>query len=188
MGWRDWLRRGSAEDSWITQWRTEWAAAVEAPEATTAAALRARIDAASAAAPPAAGADDRFEMEREMLDGLDAVVELNAGLASGGPEAILTGHRAVGTDRCYFSAPVSLPDDPAQPSGTLLLTNVRAIFVGGARAVTIPWHAIGRVFPQNRDLILIRSDREDLQRFRCNTFADAMRAAGLARHLSKRRV
>jgi hypothetical protein len=81
-----------------------------------------------------------------------------------------------------------VPDDPAQPSGTLLLTNIRAVFVGGARAVAIPWHAVGRAMPQNRDLVLIRSDREDLHRFRCNTFADAMRGACLARYLSKRRV
>jgi hypothetical protein len=54
--------------------------------------------------------------------------------------------------------------------------------------VTVPWHAVGRSFPQNRDLVLIRTDREDLHRFRCNSFADAMRAAFLARHLSKRRV
>jgi hypothetical protein len=83
---------------------------------------------------------------------------------------------------------VSLPDDPAQPSGTLLLTNIRAIFIGGSRAVTVPWHAVGRSFPQNRDLVLIRTDREDLHRFRCNSFADALRGAFLARHLSKRRV
>jgi hypothetical protein len=123
-----------------------------------------------------------------MLEGLEAVLELGNTVAARGPETIVTGHRAVGADRCYFSAPVSLPDDPGQPSGTLLLTNLRAIFIGGSRAVTVPWHAVGRSFPQNRDLVLIRTDREDLHRFRCNSFADAMRAAFLARHLSKRRV
>jgi len=181
MGWFDWLRRGGAEDAWTRAWRTDWAAAVEHPDAATAAALRARLD--------AAGPDDeRLEIEREMLEGLDAVVELGAALDGHGPEPIATGHRAVGADRCYFSAPVSVPDDPAQPSGTLLLTEIRAIFIGGARAMTIPWHAVARAVPQNRDLVLIRSDQQDLHRFRCNTFADAMRAARLARHLSKRRV
>ena len=184
MGWFDWLRRGSAEDAWIAEWRKAWTAAVEHPDAAAAAALRVRLDAAG----PLGSNDERFEIEREMLEGLDAVVELGATLEARGPEVIPTGHRAVGSDRCYFSAPVSVPDDPTQPSGTLLLTNVRAIFVGGARAVTIPWHAVGRAFPQNRDLVLIRGDQQNLHRFRCNSFADAMRAACLARHVSKRRV
>jgi hypothetical protein len=181
MGWFDWWRRNGAGDAWTRQWTKDWAAAVEQPHRAAAAALRARLE--------AAGPDDeRFEIEREMLEGLEAVVELGAAVAARGPETIATGHRAVGADRCYFSAPVSVPDDPAQPSGTLLLTNVRAIFVGGSRALTIPWHAVGRSFPQDRDLVLVRTDREDLHRFRCNSFADAMRAALLARHLSKRRV
>jgi len=181
MGWFDWWRRNGAGDSWTRQWKRDWEAALDRPDAAAAAALRTRLE--------AAGLDDeRFEIEREMLEGLEAVVELGTAVAEHGPETIVTGHRAVGTDRCYFSAPVSVPDDSAQPSGTLLLTNVRAIFVGGSRAVTIPWHAVGRSFPQNRDLVLVRSDREDLHRFRCNSFGDAMRAAVLARHLSKRRV
>jgi hypothetical protein len=181
MGWFDWLRRKGAEDPWAQAWKKDWAAAAAAPDRVKAAALRARLD--------EAGPDDeRFEIEREMLEGLEAAVELGATLETHGPPAIVTGHRAVGSDRCYFSAPVSVPDDPAQPSGTLLLTNVRAIFVGGPRAVILPWHLVGRTFPQNRDLVLVRGDRPDLLRFRCNTFADAMRAAALARHLSKRRV
>lgn len=181
MGWFDWWRSNGAAEAWTRQWKKEWAAAVEASDAATAAALRARLEAAGLE-------DERFEIEREMLEGLEAVLELEATVAARGPETIVTGHRAVGADRCYFTAPVSLPDDPAQPSGTLLLTNLRAIFIGGSRAVTVPWHAVGRSFPQNRDLVLIRTDREDLHRFRCNSFADAMRAAFLARHLSKRRV
>ncbi|HEU4925518.1 MAG TPA: hypothetical protein VFT24_00635 [Vicinamibacterales bacterium] len=181
MGWFDWWRSNGAAEAWTRHWKKDWAAAVEDPDAATAAALRARLE--------AAGLDDeRFEIEREMLEGLEAVLELGNTVAARGPETIVTGHRAVGADRCYFSAPVSLPDDPGQPSGTLLLTNLRAIFIGGSRAATVPWHAVGRSFPQNRDLVLIRTDREDLHRFRCNSFADAMRAAFLARHLSKRRV
>ena len=181
MGWFDWLRRGSADDAWTQDWKKAWEAAVERPDAAQAAALRARLE--------QAGIDDeRFEIEREMLEGLDAVLELELALDGRDPETIVTGHRAVGTDRCYFSAPASLPDDPAQPAGTLLLTNVRAIFVGGSRAVTVPWHAVARVLPQNRDLVLIRADQQNLYRFRCNTFADALRAAFLARRLSKRRV
>ena len=183
MGWFDWFRRNGAEEAWARQWKTDWAAAIEAPDAARAAELRARLDAAGPTD------DERFEIEREMLEGLEAVIELGQALATRGPDPIATGHRAVGADRCFFSAPASRPDDPGQPSGTLLLTNTRAIFIGGSRALTIPWHAVGRAFPQNRDLVLIRTDREDLHRFRCNSFADALRAAQLARHLvSKRRL
>jgi hypothetical protein len=106
MGWLEWLRRGSAEDSWARQWKTDWAAAVEHPDATTAAALRARLE--------AAGADDeRYEIEREMLQGLEAVVELSTSFDSHGPEPIATGHRAVGADRCFFSAYRMIPPSRA---------------------------------------------------------------------------
>ena len=55
--------------------------------------------------------------------------------------------------------------DPYKPFDNLpdersTILTVRAVFVGGSRAVTIPWHAVGRSFPQNRDLVLVRSDRE----------------------------
>jgi hypothetical protein len=54
--------------------------------------------------------------------------------------------------------------------------------------MTIPWHGVGRVLPQNRDLVLIRTDRQDLHRFRCNSFGEAMRAAFLSQQLAKRRI
>jgi hypothetical protein len=184
MGWFSWLTRSNGNENRRTQeWRRAWAAAVVAPDAAVARDLRARLaDLAGNEVD-----DDVYEIEREMLDGLDALVELASGIANGGPPTIPTGHRAVGADRCHFSAPVSLPDDPAQPSGTLLLTSTRMVFVGGARSVTIPWHSIGECTHHDRDVLLVRVDRQDLHRIRCNTFADALRAAFLARHLASRR-
>ena len=132
MGWFDWMRRGGAGDQRSSSGGRTGTAACAAPRATRRTALRARLRRRS-------GRDDeRYEIEREMLDGLEAVAELSATVSASGLSPIATGHRAVGGDRCYFSAPASLPDDPAQPSGTLLLTEARAIFVGGSRSLDVP--------------------------------------------------
>jgi hypothetical protein len=180
MGWRDWFRR-STDDDRTREWRQAWTEAVASPDEDRAARLRERFETLGLN-------DDETEMELEMLEALDALVALANETARDGPPVIETGHRAVGTEPCYFSAPVSLPDDPAQPSGTLLLTRTRAVFIGGGRSVAIPWHRVGECLQQHRDVLLVRVDRQDLTRLRCNSFTDALRAAFLARHLSRRRV
>ena len=182
MRWLDWLKRGNgSSDPRVAQWRRDWEAACATPSLEQIAALRHRLQ--------ALGPDDeRFEIEREMLEGLEAVAELSAEVAARGLSPIVTGHRAVGHDRCYFSAPASLPDDPAQPSGTFLLTGARAIFVGGARSLAVPWHSVVKCLRQDRDLLLIRANQQDLHRLRCNSFADALRAAFLAREVTNRRL
>jgi hypothetical protein len=182
MGWFDWLKRGATGgDPRIEQWRKDWEAASATPSPEQVHALRSRLD--------ELGPDDeRYEIEREMLDGLEAVAELSASVSADGLRAITTGHRAVGHDRCYFSAPASLPDDPAQPSGTFLLTEARAIFVGGSRSLAVPWHGVARCLRQERDLLLIRVNQQDLHRLRCNSFADALRAAFVAREVTNRRL
>ena len=180
MGWLGWWKRNTHENHRVREWRATWSAAAESPTRETAADLRQRLT--------GLGLDtDEFEIEREMLEGLEELVELNEAMSRSGPAAIPTGHRAVGADQCFFSAPASLPDDPSQPTGTLLLTSTRAIFVGGARAVTVPWHSVGTCMRQDRDVVLIRLDRQDLHRLRCNTFGDALRAAAVARHFMPRR-
>ena len=80
-------------------------------------------------------------------------------------------------------APVSMPDDPVQPTGRLLLTSGRAAFAGGSRTPSIPWHAARDVIRAGRDLIVVRAGGSDGLRFRCNTFSDAVRGAAIARHL-----
>jgi hypothetical protein len=80
-----------------------------------------------------------------------------------------------------------MPDDAAQPSGRLILTSGRAIFVGGARGVTVAWHSVAEPMQADRDLILVRADRETVYRFRCNSFGDALAAAFVARQLAGRR-
>lgn len=180
MGWLRWLKRTNTEDARLAGWHKAWSAAAEAPDKAGAERLRAALADIGVE-------DDACEIEREMLEGLEALVELSAAVDGGLPPPIVTGHRAVGGDRCYFSAPASMPDLPAQPCGTLLLTGTRAIFVGGASAVTIPWHLVAACRRQDRDLLLIRSDRPDLHRLRCNTYGDALHAAYVAAQLNPRR-
>jgi hypothetical protein len=185
MDWLGWLKRsGSNGDRRTGEWRRMWAEATEAPDEAGAGQLRARLRDLAADEADA----DAFEIEREMLEGLDALVALAARVEAGGPPRVATGHRAVGTEPCHFSAPASMPDDPAQPSGTLLLTPTKLIFVGGSRGLTVPWHSVARCLNQDRDLVLVRRDRDDLHRLRCNTFADALCAGFLVRQFARRRV
>ena len=129
---------------------------------------------------------DDLEIEQEMLEALERVVALEEAIAAHGLPAIETGHRIAGTDACHFTAPASLPDDPAQPSGRLLLTSSRAAFAGGSASRTVPWHAIAEVTHQDRDILLVRHDRSAAYRFRCNSYGDALCAASIARRLAVR--
>jgi hypothetical protein len=174
MGFFKWLKR-EGTDRRLIDWRNAWAAAAAAPDRDAAQALRVRLDALAIP-------EEEIEIEREMLEGLNAVIELAGAVARSGLPAVVTGHRIIGADICHFTAPASMPDDPAQPSGRLILTSARAIFVGG-RGLTVAWHAIGRTLASDRDLLLVRTDGTSVYRFRCNSFADAMCGAFLARRL-----
>lgn len=176
-----WWRRllGSAPNGGAAaDWRKEWRALAAAPDEAGVRALRERLGQL------AAGPEEDFEIEREMLDALEQLLRFAADAAEHGLPTVATGHRVVGTDRCHFSAPASLPDDPAQPSGRLLLTNARAVFVGGSRGITLPWHAVSEPAQDDRDLILVRVDGSALHRFRCNSYEDVLTAAFVARRLA----
>ena len=49
-----------------------------------------------------------------------------------------------------------------------------------------PWHAVSHVIDQDRDLLLVRRDREAVHRIRCNVFDDVLSAAFVARTLASR--
>ena len=166
-------------DRRLSEWHRAWTAAAAEPDARLARSLRDRLDALALP-------EEEIEVEREMVDALHAVIDLAAAVGTSGLPAIATGHRIVGTDVCHFTAPASMPGEPSQPSGRLLLTSRRAIFVGG-RGVTVPWHAVGQAVHANRDLLLVRHGNATLYRFQCNTFTDAICAAFLARHLAAAR-
>ncbi len=181
MGWSAWWRRKPPlEEVKLTEWRKRCLALVsDESSGGDATALAAELDALRLP-------EEEIEMEREMLSGLEAFLALRDTIARGTLPTVETGHRVVGTDICHFSAPCSMPDEPSQPSGRLILSGSRAIFAGGARAVTVPWHAVARVLHEQRDVVLVRPDREAIYRFRCNVFADTLSAALLARTLTSR--
>jgi hypothetical protein len=179
MGLLQWFRRKTPTDARLTEWRKQWRDACAAPDANAAQSLASALD--EFALP-----EEEIEIEREMLAGLCELAALTGSIASNGLPEIETGHRVVAADRCHFSAPASMPDDPAQPSGRLILTSARAIFVGGARSTTIAWHAVSEVLQQERDVMLVKHDRETFHRFRCNVYGDTLSAVFLARTLSAR--
>ncbi len=176
MGIFGWLT-GKSTATATGAWREAWPSAVASPDA----AAVARLDAALHQQPPLA---DDLEVEEEMLEGLRQLVELQRNLADHRPPIIETTHRVVGSDRCHFSAPVSMPDDPAQPTGRLLLTATRGVFAGGTRVPALPWHGVREVIQTGRDLLFVHSRAEtDGQRFRCNSFGEALCGAAIARYL-----
>src|SRR3954447_8527971 len=177
MGLFGWLTRKSNDDG-TRAWREAWAAAVAALDTDAVDGL----EAALRQQPPLA---DDVEMEEEMLDALKQMLAVERDLAGGSLPLIETTHRVVGADRCHFSAPVSMPDDPSQPTGRLLLTPRRAVFAGGARNPALPWHGVREVVQAGRDVLFVASRVEgpDGQRFRCNSYGDALCAAAIARHL-----
>jgi hypothetical protein len=181
MGLFGWLRgkRGGGNGH-ARAWHAGWAKAVASVDEGAVASLEAEL----IRTPPFA---DDLEIEEEMLDGLRRLLELERQLGAARLPVVETSHRVVGADRCHFTAPVSMPDDPAQPTGRLLLTSSRAVFAGGARTPALPWHATREVIQSGRDLLFVyRAAQEDEgHRFRCNSYTDALCGAAIARHLMR---
>jgi hypothetical protein len=179
MGVLDWLRRGrAAQPAGLEGWRRAWAEAAARPDCATTEQLRALLD--STGLP-----EEDIEVEREMLEGLAARCALHAACERSGLPVIETGHRAAAGQRCHFSAPVSMPDEPGQPSGRLLLTGLRAVFAGPGSA-TVPWHAVAHVIQADRDILLVQRGRDRTHRFRCNSYADALTGAYISQRLATR--
>ena len=179
MGLFGWFTSKS-DNGAVRMWRDEWTRAVASLDAAAVAPL----EAALRRHPPIA---DDIEMEEEMLEALRQLLDVERDLAASRLPLVDTTHRVVGADRCHFSAPVSLPDDPAQPTGRLLLTSARAVFAGGAKSPPLPWHGVREVVQNGRDVILVsvRTGDADGHRFRCNSFAEALCGAAIARHLMR---
>ena len=178
MGLFEWFTsRSGASNGGLSTWHREWRDALAAPDTARADSLARALDALGLPG-------DDIEIEREMLDGLRRLLDLEAAVAGAGLPAVQTGHRVIGAESCHFSAPASMPDDAAQPAGRLLLTGARAVFVGGGRTASVPWHAVIDARHADRDVVLVTRDRRGFHRFRCNTFADAMCGAFLGRRLA----
>ena len=172
--WKGW--GSAAEDTRLRDWRDSWAQAVASPASDRIQRLRDDLDALCLA-------PDDVEIEREMLDALQEREQLASAVRVSGLPIMATGHRVVGAERCHYTAPASMPDEPGEPGGRLLLTSGRAIFVGGANGLSAAWHAVGDAHHLHRDVVLVRADRDRIYRFRCNTFGDALRGTFIAREL-----
>ena len=175
-----WLK-GKSRNGDLRAWREAWSRAVASLDEGAVASL----ETALRRQPPIA---DDIEIEEEMLDGLRQLLAVERELGAARLPILETTHRVVGGDRCHFSAPVSVPDDAAQPTGRLLLTSTRAVFAGGARTPSLPWHGVRDVVQTGRDVIFVlaRADEGEGQRFRCNSYAEALCGAAIARHLMRR--
>lgn len=174
---RWWKGRGSpTDDHRLRAWRDGWAQAAASPASDRIERLRVDLEAFGLPA-------DEVEIEREMLEALLEREALASTVRGSGLPVVDTGHRVVGTERCHFTAPASMPDEPGQPGGRLLLTSGRAIFVGGAKGVAAAWHSVGEAHPFDRDVVLVRAGHDRIYRFRCNTYGDALRGAFIAREL-----
>lgn len=172
-----WFRRKSS-DNGTRAWHDAWAAAVAALDA----AAVPHLEAALRRQPPLA---EDIEVEEEMLDALRQLLDLERELGAARLPIVETTHRVVGSDRCHFSAPVSVPDDPAQPTGRLLLTSTRAAFAGGSRTPSLAWHGVREVVQARRDLLFVLKRGDEGYRFRCNSFGEALCGAAIARYLMR---
>jgi hypothetical protein len=172
-----WFGRRDGHQKVRRQWRDAWTAAVAREDAAQADALKAALG--SLRLQP----DEDFDLELEMLDALERVGALQAQTADGSLPVVETHHRVVAGERCHFTAPATLPDDPAQTSGRLLFSGSRSVFVGGGRPQPVAWHTVREVIHTDRDVVFVRGDGSASARFRFNTFADAVEAAFLARRL-----
>src|SRR5262249_53709167 len=182
MGLLDWLKghRAPLEDSRLREWRNAWAKVAATTDDERIAQLAAELDGFGLP-------DDDIEIEREMLDALRDRRELLATVRASGLPMIETGHRVVRGEPCHYSAPVSMPEEPGQPAGRLLMTSARAIFIGGANGLAAGWHTISDTTHVDRDLVLTRNAGDQVYIFRCNSYGDALRAAFIAGELVARR-
>jgi hypothetical protein len=128
------------------------------------------------------GPDD-FELEREMLHGRVAVIEVLESARRDGPPVVVTQHKAACGETCHFLAPVSVATDHGEASAKLFLTSERLRVVGGA-SLSVGWGTVRDVATRERDLVVTTAQRQHI--VRCNAFADAWVAAELARLLIER--
>jgi hypothetical protein len=178
-----WFKRGTDRNNALGEWREAWTAAIDGTIDGTSDGderLRTWLDELARLEPD-------VELEREMLDALDQLRIVQAGVAAGRLPEVETRHRVIGTDTCHFSAPASLPSDPSQPSGRVLLTGSRAVFVGAGRTSATAWHMVRDVARTERDVFLVRADGSPAAHFRFNTFGDGVVCAFLAAHLKSER-
>jgi hypothetical protein len=123
----------------------------------------------------------RFQLEK--LQGIDALLDFQ--LNCGGRLIEIPGHeQVVAPDACYFVGhAVYDKRGDNDPSGTLYLTNARALFVSTDGLTTSAWKQVLSVSLDSRTLQIQRRDRQNPHLFDFSTYADAMKAEFIAKHM-----
>src|SRR5688500_7562506 len=136
MGLIGWLKRKQPD---VAKRRREWRDTWDASIASNSAA---RNDELPPALPALEAGGSDVEIELEMLEALQQLANIHDTVAAGSMPVIETHHRVIGAEACHFTAPASLPSDAAQPSGRVLFTPSRSLFIGGGKTTGLPWHAV----------------------------------------------
>jgi hypothetical protein len=120
----------------------------------------------------------RYQLEK--VQGIDALLDFKA--SCGDHLVAIPGHeQVVAPDACYFAAE-AVYDKRGEndPSGTLYLTDARALFVSTDGVTTAPWRQVMSVDLDGRTLRVQRRDRQNPYLFDFSKYADAMRAELIA--------
>lgn len=120
------------------------------------------------------------EIQEELNDGLERVRLVES---AGTLPVLETQHRAIGADACHLAVPASRPDH-ADAFGKLFVTNRRVIFSGPA-PMAIGLARIAAAVRRDRDVVIVEGGAGP-ERFRCNSFGDAMLAVWLIERLTRR--
>jgi hypothetical protein len=127
--------------------------------------------------------EEDVAIELEMIEGHLQALDLAEAIARGErPPIVETGHRVLGTDTCYFTAPASALTRGADETGRLFLTSRRIVFMGGG-VKSVSWGSVAELREDGRDIIVLAPAGELAHRFRCNSYIDSKRGICLARWL-----
>jgi hypothetical protein len=152
-------------------------------EVATAAQDRGALERVLARREELALSEDDVAIELEMIEGHLQALDLGEAIARGErPPVVETGHRVLGTDTCYFTAPASALTRGADQTGRLFLTSRRLVFMGGS-VKSVSWGTVAELREDGRDIIVLSPAGELAHRFRCNSYIDSKRGIFLARWL-----
>lgn len=172
------FRRSPADPTAITRlwWQEADSAGLE-PDRATIDRLRGAITPSSAPAPL-----DETENQQEMIDGLDALLQLAETTAL---PIVETQHRVIGADTCHLLVPATLAGEVAVP-GKIFLTSARLVFAGG-RAQAWPWHRVRTIRRAGRNVLVVVAGSESAVHLQCNSYGDALLVAYVANRLTAAR-
>ncbi|HEY3381348.1 MAG TPA: hypothetical protein VGK32_06235 [Vicinamibacterales bacterium] len=122
---------------------------------------------------------DDVDLELEMVEGLIELAALKSSVEAGGAlPVVATTHRAVDGDICHMIATASRPDVTGDAGGRLFLTDRRIVYLG-TPGLNIGWPHVVEGRDADRDFT-VRLRTGQTHTFRCNSYADTVRAAWLA--------